>query len=239
MERQQHKWHSPALGREMEIRVYGHSGARVLVFPTSMGRFWDWEDRGMIDALAGHLQNGWIQMYCVDSVDTESWYNKHVHPSLRAKRHAQYDRYIADEVLPFSASRNSQPFVIATGASFGAYHAIAFGFRHPTRVGRVLGMSGLYDIRQLTDGYSDEAVYFGNPFDSIATEHDPARLQALQRMDIILAIGQDDPASQNNRALSERLWDRGIGNALRIWDGWAHDWPYWQKMIRLYIGGHD
>ena len=31
----------------------------------------------------------------------------------------------------------------------------------------------------------------------------------------------------------------GIGNALRIWDGWAHDWPYWERMIRLYIGGHD
>jgi len=30
-----------------------------------------------------------------------------------------------------------------------------------------------------------------------------------------------------------------VGNALRHWDGWAHDWPFWADMIRKYIGGHD
>ena len=52
-------------------------------------------------------------------------------------------------------------------------------------------------------------------------------------------IGRDDPARANNEELSATLWDKGIGNALRIWDGWAHDWPYWERMVRLYIGGHD
>jgi len=27
--------------------------------------------------------------------------------------------------------------------------------------------------------------------------------------------------------------------ALRIWDGWAHDWPWWKEMILKYISGHD
>jgi esterase/lipase superfamily enzyme len=54
-----------------------------------------------------------------------------------------------------------------------------------------------------------------------------------------LAIGRDDPASGNNQEFSGTLWGKGIGNALRIWDGWSHDWPYWEKMIGLYIGGHD
>jgi esterase/lipase superfamily enzyme len=70
-------------------------------------------------------------------------------------------------------------------------------------------------------------------------EHDLARLEAFRRQDIILAIGQDDSSCENNQRLSAALWDKGIGNALRIWDGWAHDWPYWERMIRLYIGGHD
>jgi esterase/lipase superfamily enzyme len=26
---------------------------------------------------------------------------------------------------------------------------------------------------------------------------------------------------------------------LRVWDGWVHDWPFWQQMIRMYISGHD
>jgi esterase/lipase superfamily enzyme len=35
------------------------------------------------------------------------------------------------------------------------------------------------------------------------------------------------------------LWGKGVWHALRIWDGFAHDWPVWQEMLRLYIGGHD
>ena len=239
MERQHHRWYSRMLGRDMEMLVYGYAGARAIAFPTSMGRYWDWEDRGMVAALGDHLEKGWLQMYCVDSVDGESWYNRHIHPHDRAARHTQYDRYIAHEVVPFSTHLNPNPFLITTGASFGAYHALAFGLRHPEVTGRVLGMSGLYDVKQLTDGYSDDEVYFGNPFDFVLNEHDPARLDAMRRVDIILAVGRDDPACNNNLELSQRLWRKGVWHALRVWDGWAHDWPFWQRMVRLYIGGHD
>ena len=58
-------------------------------------------------------------------------------------------------------------------------------------------------------------------------------------MDIRLAVGRDNPLRPGNAALSRVLWERGIGNALRLWDGWAHDWPWWKQMVRLYIGGHD
>ena len=51
MNREYHKWHSPALGRDMELLVFGHAGTPYLVFPTSMGRFFDYENRGMIDAV--------------------------------------------------------------------------------------------------------------------------------------------------------------------------------------------
>ena len=239
MNREYHRWYSPSLGRDMEMLVFGHAGARVLVFPTSQGRFFEWEDRGMMVELSDHLNQGWIQMFSVDSVDSESWYAKRHHPGERAWRHMQYDRYLLDEVLPFTTYRNSNPFLITTGASFGAYHAANFAFRHPERVGRVIGMSGFYDISRFTGGYSDDNVYFNNPCAFIKNEHDPARLAALRHLDIILAVGRDDSSCGNNEYLSGILWDKGIGNALRIWDGWAHDWPWWRQMIRTYIGGHD
>jgi esterase/lipase superfamily enzyme len=239
MNREYHHWHSPSLDRDMELLVFGHAGARVLIFPTSQGRFYDWEDRGMIDALSQPIEQGWFQFICVDSVDAESWYNRAVPPAQRAWRHVQYDRYLADEVLPFSHERNGDPFVISAGASFGAYHAINFALRHPAQVGRALGLSGLYDISDWTDGFTDENVYLSNPCAYIPNEHDPARLAALRQLDIILAIGQDDRNRPNNEHLSALLWDKDIWHALRLWDGWAHDWPYWRKMLRLYIGGHD
>ena len=223
----------------MELLVFGHAGARTLVFPTSMGKFHEWEDRGMIDALAEHLERGWLQLFCVDSVDGESWYAKSKHPHDRALRHRQYERYLLYEVLPLSAQHNGTPFLITVGASFGAYHAANFAFRHPWLVSRMLGMSGLYDIKEQTDGWSDTDVYFHCPTDYIAHEHDPGRLEALRRMDIILAIGRDDPMRPNNEWMSQVLWEKGIGNALRLWDGWAHDWPWWRQMVQKYIGGHD
>ena len=223
----------------MELLVFGHAGARVLVFPTSMGRFFQWEDMGMMVTLGDRLEQGHIQLYCVDSVDGESWYARYKHPAQRAVRHLQYDSYILNEVVPFSQQRNSNPFFMTVGASFGAYHAVNFAFRYPQLVGRVIGLSGFYDIRRFTGGYSNDDVYFNNPVAFIAHEHDPARLEALRHMDIILAIGRDDSSCPSNEEMSSVLWSRDIWHALRIWDGWAHDWPWWRQMIDLYINGHD
>jgi esterase/lipase superfamily enzyme len=241
MHREYHRWFSPSLGRDMEMLQLGHAGARVLVFPSSMGRFHEWEDQGMIGpaALGPMIEQGWFQLWCVNSVDADSWYAKWKHPSDRGRHQSAYDAYLHDEVLPLTENRNPGSFLITTGASFGAYHAMSFGLRHPDRVGRIIGLSGLYDIREQTEGYSDDNVYFHNPADFIVNEHDERRLTALRGIDIVIAIGRDDPMRPGNEEFSRRLHAKGIWHALRIWDGWAHDWPYWQQMIVKYIGGHD
>lgn len=223
----------------MEVLQFGHAGARVLVFPTSQGRFYEWQDRGMVSALGEHLERGWLQLWCVDSVDAESWYAKHRHPAERARRHLQYEAYILNELLPLSFHRNPNRFLIATGTSFGAYHAANLAFRHPGVVGRVLAMSGMYDIKGHTGGWSNDDIYFNSPSDFLQNEHDPGRLAALRKIDIILAIGRDDRMRADNEWVSQVLWSKNIWHALRIWDGWNHDWPYWQQMVTKYIGGHD
>jgi esterase/lipase superfamily enzyme len=191
----------------------------------------------MMDAMAWQIDNGWLQVYCVDSVDGESWYNWGAHPGYRAWRQTQYDNYLYHEVLPLMAVKNSNPFTITTGASFGAYHAMTFGLRHPDAIGRVLGMSGIYDIRGWTDGWTGEQVYLNNPVEFIPGERDAHRLGQLQRMDIIIVGGKDDRLIHSSRQMSGVLWGKGIGNALREWDGWAHDWPYWKQMVNLYMNG--
>lgn len=239
MNREHHRWYSPALQRDMELLVFGHAGARVLVFPTSKGRFFEWEDRGMMAALSHQIENGWLQMYCVDSVDEESWYARWKHPGARVWRHMEYEQYLLNEVLPLSRIKNDNLFCMTVGASFGAYHAVQFALRYPHLVGRAIGMSGIYDISMWLDGYHDENTYFCNPVAYIANEHDEGRLQALRNMDIILAVGRGDSLYGNNEYFSGLLWQKSIGHALRVWDGWSHDWPYWTEMLRLYIGGHD
>ena len=223
----------------MELLVFGHHGAPVLVFPTSQGRFYEYEDREMVGALGEHLEQGWIQLICVDSVDAESWYCRWAHPSGRATRHGQYEQYLLNEVVPFIKHHNPSDFWMTTGCSFGAYHALNLALRHPWLIRRAIGLSGIYDIRAWTDGYYDDNIYFNNPVDFTANLNTWDQIEALKRQDIIIATGQDDSNRVSSEQLSKNLWSHGIGNALRVWDGWAHDWPWWQTMIRTYIGGHD
>ena len=93
----------------MELLIFGHAGTPLLVFPTSQGRFFEYEDRGMIGALAPKIDAGEVQVFCPDSVDSESWYNKGVHPRVRVLRHLQYERYILHEMLPFLRWKNNEP----------------------------------------------------------------------------------------------------------------------------------
>jgi len=87
MYREYGKWWSPSLGREMEFLWFGKFGRPVMLFPTSMGRFYENEDFRLTEALADRVDRGEIQLACVDSVDGESWYNRHVHPAVGGARH--------------------------------------------------------------------------------------------------------------------------------------------------------
>lgn len=221
--------------------MLGHSGARMLVFPTSKGKYFEWEDRGMAawDGLGEHLANGWLQLICVDSVDAESWYARHKHPNERGRRQSQYDAYLLHEVMPFSWQINQNPFLMVAGASFGAYHAMNFALRHPEIVSRVIAMSGIYSTDMWNDGFHGDHVYFNDPTKFIPQENNHERLQALRAMDIIVVAGETDPLRYSSQQMVDVLWSKGIWSAFRVWDGWSHDWPYWKQMLRLYIDGHD
>jgi esterase/lipase superfamily enzyme len=237
MHREYHQWYSPRLQRNMELLVHGHAGARVLVFPTSLGRFYEYEDRGMVENLRPEIEQGQLQLFCVDSVDAESFYCWWAHPSGRITRHMQYESYILDEVLPLTRAKNPNPYMIVHGCSFGAYHAANIAFRHPHLFGRVLALSGRYDNSSFFGGYYDDNIYFNTPSHFIPGMKDGPHLEALRRLDIILVVGTEDPNIENNRALSRDLWSKGIWHAYREWNGWNHDWPYWKQMVRQYISG--
>jgi esterase/lipase superfamily enzyme len=245
MNREYHKWHSPVLNREMELLVFGDSGARVIVFPTSRGRFYDWENREMIKALGHHIDQGWIQVYCVDSVDFESWWNFEAHPRDKAARHLAYQKYIVGEVLPFTKKKNDNNFVIALGASMGAYHAMSISLRYPESFNRCIGMSGPYDFKQMSGPYSvfnwifdyyDDNVNECNPVPFVYSSTEE-HIRQIRKVDTIFAIGETDPLYDSNRLLSEALSARDVPHAFRVWGGFAHDWPYWHEMVLHYIGG--
>ncbi|MFD1141780.1 esterase family protein [Larkinella insperata] len=242
MHREYHKWFSRRLERDMELLVFGHAGARVLVFPTRRGRFFDFENFGLVEALADKLESGHLQLFCVDSIDADSLYSKEIPPHERVQRHLCYEEYILEEVLPFTRLKNPQPYMIALGCSFGAYHAVNIALRHPQWFGKVVALSGRYDLstpveffRGLFDSYYDETIYYNTPSHFLPNLHDECTLALLRRMHFLLAIGREDPFLENNQALSATLAEKQIPHDLYIWEGRAHQAADWQEMVKIYL----
>lgn len=242
MNREYHRWYSPRLNRDMELLVFGHAGAKVLVFPTRDGRFFEYENLGLVHSIAHKIEAGHLQLYCVDSIDWESFYCFWSHPADRIHRHIQFEEFILNEVMPLMAYKNPHPCTIAHGCSLGAFHAANLVFRHPHLFQKLCAFSGRYDLTMsvehfgnLFDGYYDENIYYHTPTHFLPQLNCPWRLQHLRRMDIVLTIGREDPFIDNNRYLSEILWSKGIWHALHEWDGRAHRGRYWRQMAGLYV----
>ena len=237
MQREYHKWHSPILGKEMELLLFGTAGRPVIAFPTSFGRFYQNEDFSLVNTLSERFDAGELQMICVDSVDTESWYNRQVPPNARAERHNQYEQYLIQEVIPFFQERNSRVAseLNVTGASFGAYHSVNFAFKHPDIVRRILAMSGAYSLQFLASSGLDSEVYFNSPLDYVPNLHDDWYLSRMRQQDIILAVGAEDICRASTEEMSRELWAKGVPNNLDIWDGAWHDWPWWKLMVLKYL----
>lgn len=242
MHREFHRWHSPRLGRDMELLVFGHAGAKVLVFPTRDGRFHEYEDLRIVDSLAGKINAGHLQLWCLDSLAWESLYCFWCHPADRIRRHIQYEEYILNEVMPLMSSKNHHPCTIAHGCSLGAYLAANMAFRYPQFFHKLAAFSGRYDLtmnvesfQDLFHGYYDENIYFHTPTHFLPNLDCDSRLNHLRRMDIVIAIGAEDPFLDNNRHLSSILHSKGIGHSLHVWGGRAHRGHYWRKMAPLYV----
>ena len=222
---------SGSLGRDMEALHFGVSGLPLLVFPTSQGRFYQWEDFGMVRALEDKLVAGFIQLWCLDSVDSESWYAHGVPASQRVRRHLDYERYVLDEVIP----QIGQP-PVAVGSSLGAFHALLLALRHPDRLSGFIGLSGAYDTKHWLDGYFDEQVYFTNPLAFLPGLRDERYLKPMRSFQKkVIASGEQDANVSEAVRVGMLLREKSIDTWLDLWPGWAHDWPYWQEMMRRYV----
>lgn len=236
MNREYHKWHSNRLGREMELLVFGHAGLPAIVFPTSGGRFFEFEDRGMIGALGEKIDAGQLQMFCVDSVDMESWYNRNVAPRWRIVRQLQYEDYLLGEVVPLARQKNGDARLLALGCSFGGYHAVNMALKHPDIFTGFLAMSGAFDLSNFLGGYYDNDCYFNLPTHYLPGLTDPWYFERYARNSYVLATGWDDQCLGQNQNLDRILSEKGIPHKLYVWDAQnAHDWPTWRRMVQTYL----
>jgi len=234
-----HKMWSEYLNQDMELKLYGHSGKPVVIFPTLGGRFFEYEDHGLISACEEHLENGRVRLITVDGIDLQTWYNPWMHPADRARRYNEYDHYIVREVNRFiQAHCQAEGKFVAIGAGWGAYHAANFFFKHPDVFESIIGLSGTYGLHYILGNYMDENVYYNSPLNYLPSLENPWFLNQMQNSRIILCVGQgpwDDHARISTEALKQILESKEIPVQVDYWGHETGHWPWWQQQLPHYL----
>ncbi|TWR30341.1 abhydrolase domain-containing 18 [Mucilaginibacter pallidiroseus] len=231
MTEQYHRWYSPNLNTELEMLVFGDRGYPVILFPTTKGRFHQNKDFGLIDSARWFVEQGLVKIYCPDTIDAQSWYDKDIHPADRARNYTWYDRMLTDELVPWAQHETGVERVCMAGCSFGGYHAANFAFKHPEKVAHLFTMGGAFDIKMFTDGYYDDNIFYNNPVDFVPGSNN----EWLWRMNIILGTSEHDMCKGYNEEMSRILAAKNINHWLDIRPFANHDWPIWREMFPHYL----
>jgi esterase/lipase superfamily enzyme len=234
-----HRFFSSALGHDMDFKVYGNYGQPILIFPAQDGRFYDYENFGMVSACAGLLEAGRIKFVCADSVDWQTWTNSSAHPSERARRHADYERYIMDELVPWVRGQTGLETLWVSGCSMGALHSANFFFKRPDVFDGVIALSGLYSVNLFVGNYGDDNTYFNSPLQYLPGLNDEWHLDLYRRAKIVFGVGQgswEEEAIADTRALQALLETKNVPAWFDYWGhDVAHDWVWWRQMMPYFL----
>ena len=240
MNREHHKWYSPAMKHDMELLVFGHAGKPFLVFPCQEGSYRDYEGFGMVDVLSPWINEGKIQLICVDSVDGQSWCNQSIHPHDRAVRHNDFDWYLTHEVVPFIQKRlkdqgSEDRLITATGCSMGGYHSANYFFRHPELVDSMISISGLFRLNLFIGDYMDSDVYYNTPLVNLPQLTDHRVLELYRNSQIFAVCGQGAWEDDMLADIKDFKWVtdlKGIPAFIEVWGHDVnHDWVWWHRMM--------
>lgn len=245
METNYFKHYSHCLGRDMEVKVYGHAGRPVMFIPCQDGRFFDFENFNMTDTWSPWIESGQIMVISVETMDKETWSDKGGDPYWRVRRHEQWMDYLFNEAAPFiqdfACERNgwdSRPGIIAFGCSLGATHAVNLYFRKPDIFDGLLALSGIYTASYGFDGYWDDLVYLNSPEDYLANmPSDHPYISTYNNHKGVICVGTgawEQPDS--TRKVDEALRSKGINLWVDYWGSDVnHDWPWWHKQVKYFV----
>lgn len=241
MERRHISLFSPAIGADGDVLVYGHWGRPLLAFPSQEGPAWQYEERGMIDALGGLIDEGRVKVYAVSSFDSGSWYREGIPLEERARLHGLYEDWIVNQVAPFVQRDSATHEIAVTGVSFGAYHAANFALRRADLFPLAICQSGVYDVSVVAGGERGDAVYFNNPADYVEGLGGDHLDWLRSRVSLLLLAGRGQwedttGALESTQRFAAQLAGKGIPHELDVWgEDSPHDWPAWRAQIAHHL----
>jgi len=233
------RWRSERLHRDTQLVRWGHAGRPVLILPTAAGDAEEIERFHVLDVLAPLVDGGKIRVYSCDSVAGRIMVEQEGTPQHRMWALNQFHHYIRREVVPaiHKDCQDEGAEIIASGASIGAFHAVALVCRFPDVFAQALALSGTYKIERFM-GSQDVTREFrvSSPLRFLPQLEGP-HLEKLRTRFILIASGQGRAEDISESWLMARaLGDRGIPNRMDPWGPeWHHDWITWRYQWPGYL----
>ncbi len=233
------RWFSDRLQDEITVVRWGTFGRPVLVFPSAGGDAEEIERNGLVDACGRLLAEGRIKLYSVDSVAGQAMTSKAGSLEHRTWLLNQFHECIRREVVPaIHADLGDQALdVITSGASIGAFNAVAVLCRYPDVFSAAIGLSGTYRIERFYDQASNQDLYFSAPLQFLPGLEGP-QLDLLRQRYVVLASGEGAWEDIGESwQMASALGAKGIPNRVDNWGPqWPHQWPTWHRMLPQYLG---
>lgn len=232
-----HRSCSRYLERDMEYKTFGRMGGKLcFAFPPQNGRYWDFENFGMVDAISKWIDDGSIFLVLPDGIDGESWSGSG-DSRKRIEMQEKYFSYVSLELYPevknLSSARGK---AIATGCSMGGFHAGIFFFRRPDLFDTMISLSGTFNASDFFGEYMDDLVYDNSPAHFLPNmKVDHPYIDLYNNSNIITCCGQgawEESLLRGTRELDGILSEKGIRHFSDYWGfDVNHDWPWWRKQI--------
>jgi esterase/lipase superfamily enzyme len=239
MNRESAELWSGAIGSAGTVIRYGHWGRPALAFPSEGGHATDFENNGMVGAVAGLIEAGRLKLYCVDSYDAASWSDQEIPLEERARRHGRYESWILGDVLPWiHRDCGGSAEVITLGCSMGAYHAANFALKRADLFPLAMCLSGQYDPSSWNGwGERGQETYFNSPLDYVANLDGDHLNWLRDHVSLLLVCGQGQwedttGALESTKQFAALLAAKGIKHEADLW-GYdvPHDWPSWRAQL--------
>jgi esterase/lipase superfamily enzyme len=232
------RWYSARLMQEIGLVRWGHFGTPVLVFPTAGGDAEEIERNFLVAACGELIDAGRVKLYSCDSVAGRAMVMSQGPPAYRMKLLNQFHECIRHEVIPaiHADLGGHQSPIVTTGASIGAFNALAVLCRYPDVTRAAIGLSGTYRLRRFYEDQFTEDLYFSSPLDFLPNLSGP-QLDLLRERFVILASGQGAHEDLGESwAAAHVLGVMGVPNRVDPWGPeWPHEWTTWRAMLPQYL----
>ncbi len=231
-------WYSDRVESEINLVRWGTFGRPVLFFPTAGGDAEEVERHRLVEACGPLIDDGRIKLYSVDSVAGRAMMTKPGSPQHRLWLLNQFHECVRREIVPaiHSDLGGHEVGIIASGASIGAFNAVAVLCRYPDVFDAAIGLSGSYAIERFYDRPWTDDLHYAAPL-RFLPDLDGWQLERLRERFVVLASGEGQWENVGESwTMAAALGAKGVPNRVDNWGPeWDHQWPTWWRMLPQYL----